>query len=97
MSKAVRTALSLGLSLVLLSALTMAQAGGNNAGKDKSKQHHSRLAKVAFWHHHKDADQNANPAKQAAGQQHQNQGQHASNVSKPSKKAPAANNTEPRQ
>ena len=92
MSKAVRTALSLGLSLVLLSALTMAQAGRNHAGKDKSKQHHSRLAKVAFWHHHKDADQNANPAK------HQNQEQHASNGSKPSaKKAHAANNTEPRQ
>jgi hypothetical protein len=56
MSKAIRSALSFAVSLVLFSALTMAQAGGNSADKDKSKQHHSRLAKVAFWRHHKDAD-----------------------------------------
>ena len=62
MSKAIRTILSLVVSLVLLSALTMAQAGGNNADKDKNnKEHHSRLAKVAFWRHHKDADKNAKP------------------------------------
>jgi hypothetical protein len=62
MSKAIRTILSLVVSLMLLSALTMAQAGGNNATKDQNKEHHSRLAKVAFWHHHKDADKNAKPA-----------------------------------
>ena len=57
MSKAIRTALSLVVSLMLFSALTMAQPGGNNnADKDKNKKHHSRLAKVAFWRHHKDAD-----------------------------------------
>ena len=61
MSKAIRTILSLVFSLMLLSALTMAQAGGNNADKDKNK-HQSRLAKVAFWRHHKDADKNAKPA-----------------------------------
>ena len=61
MSKAIRTALSLVVSLVLFSALTMAQAGGN-ADKGKNKEHHSRLAKVAFWRHHKDADKNAKPA-----------------------------------
>ena len=62
MSKAIRTTLSLMVSLVMFSALTMAQAGGNNADKDKNKEHHSRLAKVAFWRHHKDADKNAKPA-----------------------------------
>jgi len=56
--------LSVMVSLLLFSALTMAQAGGNNAVKDKDKnrEHHSRFAKVAFWRHHKDADKNAKPA-----------------------------------
>jgi len=62
MSKAVRTTLSLVVSLVLFSALTMAQAGGNNADKDKNNGHHSRLTKVAFWRHHKDTDKNAKQA-----------------------------------
>src|SRR5439155_9805353 len=67
MSKAIRTILSLVVSLVLFSALTMAQTGGNNANKDKNKEHHSRLAKIAFWRrhhwrHHKDADKNAKQA-----------------------------------
>jgi len=66
MSKAIRTTLSLVVSLVLFSALTMAQPGGNNANKDKNKEHHSRFAKVAFWRHHwrhhKDADKNAKQA-----------------------------------
>src|SRR5947209_1047393 len=61
MSKAIRTALSLVVSLVLFSALTMAQAGGND-DKGKNKEHHSRLAKVAFWRHHKDADKKAKQA-----------------------------------
>src|SRR5437879_13835765 len=61
MSKAIRTALSLVVSLVLFSALTMAQAGGN-ADKDKNKEHHRRCAKVAFWRHHKDADKKAKQA-----------------------------------
>src|SRR5207245_10078474 len=59
MSKTIRTILCVVVSLVLLSALTMAQAGAN-ADKDKNeKEHHSRLAKAAFWRHHKDADKNA--------------------------------------
>ncbi len=62
MSKAIRTILSLVVSLVLFSAMTMAQAGVNNAEKDKNKEHHSSLAKVAFWRHHKDADKNAKRA-----------------------------------
>ena len=62
MSKAIRTILSLGVSLVLFGAMTMAQAGGNNAEKDKNKEHHGSLAKVVFWRHHKDADKNAKPA-----------------------------------
>src|SRR5437016_11701667 len=61
MSKAIRTALSLVVSLVLFSALTMAQAGGND-DKGKKKEHHSSLAKVAFWRHHKDADKKAKQA-----------------------------------
>src|SRR5437016_2829347 len=63
MSKAIRTTLSLVVSLVLFSALTMAQTGENNADKNKNKEHHSRLAKIAFWRrHHKDANKNAKQA-----------------------------------
>jgi hypothetical protein len=62
MSKAIRTILRLVVSLVLFSALTMAQAGGNNGDKEKNKEHPSRLAKVAFWRHRKDADKNAKQA-----------------------------------
>jgi hypothetical protein len=62
MSKAIRTTLSLVVSLVLFSALTMAQPGGNNADKDKNKGHHSRLTRVAFWRYHKDTDKSAKQA-----------------------------------
>jgi hypothetical protein len=62
MSKAIRTTLSLVVSLVLFSAFAMAQPGGNNADKDKNKEHHSRLNKFAFWRHHKGVDKNAKKA-----------------------------------
>ena len=62
MSKAIRIILSLVVSLVLFTTLTMAQPGGNNADKDKNKEHHSRLAKFAFWRHHKGTDKNAKQA-----------------------------------
>jgi hypothetical protein len=62
MRNAIRTTLSLVVRLVLFSALTMAHAGGTNSDKDKSTKHHSRLAKLAFWRHHKDADKNAKQA-----------------------------------
>ena len=88
MSKAIRTALSLVVSLVLFSALTMAQAGGNNANKDKNKEHHSRLAKVAFWRHHKDADKKAKHAQAAQAPYKQAQGKTAR--IKPASTKPAA-------
>jgi hypothetical protein len=59
MSKATRRILSVVVSLMLFSALTMAQTAKNSTHKDK--EHHSRFAKVAFWRHHKDADKNAKP------------------------------------
>jgi hypothetical protein len=62
MSKAIRTILSLVVSLVFFSMLTMAQTGANNAEKDKNKEHHNRFSKVAFWRHHSAADKNAKPA-----------------------------------
>ena len=62
MSRAIRSILSLVVSLVLFSSLTVAQTGGN-ANKDKnSQEHHGRLAKAAFWRHHKDADKKAKQA-----------------------------------
>ena len=65
MSKAIRTILSLVVSVALFSAMTMAQAAGNNAEKGTNKEQRSGLAKVAFWRHHKDADKNAKPAQTA--------------------------------
>src|SRR5437588_12852668 len=65
MSKSIRTALSLVVILVLLSALMMAEAGRNNADKGKNKEHHSRSAKVAFYRHHKDAHKHAKQAQTA--------------------------------
>ena len=62
MSKTTRTTVSLAVSLTLFSALALAETGGN-ANKDKSTQeHHSHLAKAAFWRHHKDANKSAKPA-----------------------------------
>jgi len=62
MSKAIRTILSVVVSLVLLSALTMAQAGANADKGKNEKEHHSRLAKAAFWRHHKESVKNRKPA-----------------------------------
>jgi len=58
MSTPIRTTLTVVIGLVLLSTLTMAQNGANNTDKDKSKEHHSPLARAAFWRHHKDANKN---------------------------------------
>jgi hypothetical protein len=62
MSKGMRGVLSLVVSLVLFSTLTMAEAGGNNANRDKNNKHHSPFAKLAFWRHHKDTNKNAKTA-----------------------------------
>jgi hypothetical protein len=57
--------LSLAASLMLLSAMTMAQAAAKNSAQDtgKDKQQHSRLSKAAFWRHDNDGGKNAKPAK----------------------------------
>lgn len=62
MSKTIRTTVSVVVSLLLLCAMTMAQAAAKNSENDKNKQQHSRLSKVAFWRHHPDADKNAKKA-----------------------------------
>src|SRR2546430_8034114 len=56
--------------MALFTGMTMAQAGANNveqakaekAKNDKGKEHHSSLAKAAFWRRHKDAGKNAKRA-----------------------------------
>jgi hypothetical protein len=64
MSKAVRTILSPVVSLVLFSTAALAHAGGDNTDKDKNKnkEHHSRISKLAFWHHHRHDDKRAKTA-----------------------------------
>ena len=71
MCKAVKTALSLVVGLVLASTLALAQAGGNSSQKTKNqnKEHHSRLKKVEFWRHHKDSAKNAKQPEQAQSKQ----------------------------
>lgn len=61
MNKVMRTVLSLVVSVMLFSALAMAQTSAANADKDKNKEHHSRFSKVAFWRHHNDADKKVKP------------------------------------
>jgi hypothetical protein len=101
MCKAVKTALSLVVGMVLAGTLAQAQAGGNSAQKTKTqnKEHHSRLKKVEFWRHHRDSAKNAKQPKQAKAKPAQvravpvkqtvstkDQKRHASNVAKASAK-----------
>lgn len=65
MSKAIRTALSLVVSLVLLSTLNTAQTAPST-DKKEDKAHHSRLTKAAFWRHHPDAGTKTKPATAAS-------------------------------
>ena len=104
MCKAIRTSLSVLVSLVLFSALTMAHAAGKNADKEKTAKHHSRLSKLAFWRHHRNADNNAKQAQVTPATRKQAQSKTAQikpalakqAPSKPSpKKASAANKTKP--
>ena len=54
------------------------RAGQNNANRDKNnKEHHSRLAKLAFWSHHKGADKNAKQAHATRASSKQPQGKTA--------------------
>jgi hypothetical protein len=86
-------------SLVLLSGLMMAQPSTNKADKNKSSQHHSKLAKLAFWRHHKDAGNNAKaPSKHAQAKTAPKHEQIASNKGNPSvKRAPATHAAKPAQ
>ncbi|HET7750364.1 MAG TPA: hypothetical protein VFK81_13345 [Terriglobales bacterium] len=51
------------VSLALLSAVALAEAGKTgDKGKNDGKQHHSRLAKAAFWRHHGKKDKSPKQA-----------------------------------
>ena len=97
MSKAFRTILSLAVGLMLFSAMTMAQAGGKNTEKDKNKQQHSRLGKVAFWRHHQDADKNAKPAKATQAPSKQPHAQARTAQAKPASAKQIAGNKDQKQ
>jgi hypothetical protein len=97
MSKAIRTILTLAVGLLLLSAMTMAQASGKNTEKDKNKQQHSRLGKVAFWRHHQDADKNAKPAKATRAPSKQAQVQAKTAQAKPASAKQIAGKTDQKQ
>ena len=81
MNSAVKTTLLGGL--MLCSATALAQTHGN-AGKG---EHHSRLAKVAFWRHHKDSSKNAKPAPATQAQAKQVQAKPAQIKGAPAKQA----------
>ena len=95
MGKVVRNTLSVVVSLVLFSVVALAQPGGNNANKAKSQEHRSRLAKLAFWRHHKNND-----SKEKQGQPkpaHLKQAQANALHIKPSPAKRAADKTEQKQ
>jgi hypothetical protein len=62
MSKTTRTTVCLAVSLALFSALALAETSGNANTDKNTPEHHSHLAKAAFWRHHKDANKSAKPA-----------------------------------
>ena len=96
MSKAIRTILSLVVSLMLLSALTMAQTGGNNA--DKTAKPAQAAPAPSKPVQAKTAQVKPVSAKQVAGKNSPKAEQHASHMSKPSvKKAPAAGKAKAKQ
>src|SRR6185312_5596191 len=71
MIKVIRTALTLVFAVMLLGAVTLAQASGQTNSKTSSKtkttasdqQHHSKLSKAAFWKKNKDNSKSAKSAK----------------------------------
>ena len=81
MDSAIKTTLVGGL--MLCSAMTLAQTVGK-AGKE---EHHSRLAKVAFWRHHKDNAKNAKPARATPAQAKQVQAKPAQIKGAPARQA----------
>jgi hypothetical protein len=90
MSKAVRTTLSLVVSLLLFSVVALAQAGGHKQ-KDINTNHkapHSRFSKLAFWRHHKNNDKDAKQDQAKPAQSKQSQPRAA--LVKPSPAKPAA-------
>jgi hypothetical protein len=62
MRKTTRTTVSLAVSLALFSALALAETGGTANKEKNAQEHHSHLAKAAFWRHHKDVNKGAKPA-----------------------------------
>jgi hypothetical protein len=62
MSKAIRTILSVAVSVVLFGALTMAQSSGNT-DQNKDPQHHRKISKAALWRHHKNSDKSGQQTK----------------------------------
>src|ERR1700730_10209607 len=70
MTKAIRTILTVIVTLALCSVLTMAQATGNDkktttktTTKATNQDHHSRLSKAAFCKHNSDQNAHAGKAK----------------------------------
>jgi hypothetical protein len=97
MRKAIRITLSLVASLALFSTLTMAQPSGNNDGRDKNKEHHSRISKLAFWRHHKGTDKNANQAQATQAPSKQGQAKTAQTKPASSKQVVSKTDSKPEQ
>ena len=58
MNQGFRTTQKIVVSALLLSAAAMGQTSAKNT-ETASKEHHSKMSKVAFWHRHNDASKNA--------------------------------------
>lgn len=74
MNHAFGTVPRLGLTALLLTAISIAPAAAKDT-KTKSTEHHSKFSKVAFWRHHNDANKSAKheSAKPATSKQSQPQ------------------------
>jgi hypothetical protein len=79
MNRPVRTTLRLFVSVMLLSAVALAHATGNNFDKNTNRGHHSRLSKLAFWRGHGD---HGRTGSHAAKMHHSTNGEHRGRFSK---------------
>ena len=78
MHKAVRSGLRVVVSIMLLGAVALANASGNNV-KNTNREHHSRFSKLAFWRGHRDHNKTGRTV--ANGHRNRNE-EHHSRISK---------------
>ena len=79
MNRAVRTSLHLFVSMMLLTAIPLANASSSNVDQNTNRGHHSRLSNLAFWRGHEDHNRTGTHVAKAI---HNDNGEHRGRLSK---------------